>query len=419
MTSPTFEKVNGANQHPPPAEPTGQAHPAPDPDAIAGTSTEAPRFDAEAWARAEAIRLEGEAKAEAIRRKMEADERRAKLAEEKAAAKAAAEIAKINAETEAINEQRKQERKEREEANRLAAEEKARREVAARKWRHHALGFAIVCALVALPVQIDAFWSPAAPWLVVAPVVLEGGAWVVLRGADAAVADHRPHWHYRLIAWLIAAAAATINLAHGLSHFDAATAIGTAFASLAGPGVWDLHEHGRIHKRDGVPTRAERRAQRKAEQAAAAEREAAEQAERERIEALAAKRAEDEPKVWERALAIASAVGELLVTDEIYRRAWFDVHGAEPGETVDVVRSRNVASLRMSRALAEAPQTRKETAGRGPSTPAAKTGAKASGKRPAGNRAKPVPPRRRKGDSQPFSPVARRAASLERKGGIS
>src|SRR5690606_13799930 len=120
-----------------------------------------------------------------------------------------------------------------------------KREAAAKSWRKAALGFAIVCAIVALPVQMSAFWSPSAPWLIAAPVVLEGGAWVILRGAAAAVEDHRPHWHYRLIAWALAFVAAGVNLAHGLHAFDMATAVGTAFASLAGPGVWDLHEHGR------------------------------------------------------------------------------------------------------------------------------------------------------------------------------
>ncbi|MEU6534212.1 hypothetical protein ABZ869_34065, partial [Streptomyces sp. NPDC046928] len=143
--------------------------------------------------------------------------------------------------------------------------------------------------------QMSAFWSKDAPWLLVAPLVLEGGAWVVLKGAAAAVDEHRPHWHYRTIAWVLAFIAAGINLAHGLAAFDPATAIGTAFASLAGPGVWDLHEHGRIRRRDGKQTWRQRRAERKAQKKAAAEkaaREATAKAEKEAAEKAAAEAAQ-------------------------------------------------------------------------------------------------------------------------------
>ncbi|CAM5665327.1 hypothetical protein KAURM247S_02326 [Kitasatospora aureofaciens] len=147
-----------------------------------------------------------------------------------------------------------------EDAARLAAEQQAvvsaeAAEVAEAedRWRGYARSFYIVCAIVALPVQVAAFYNPKALWLMAAPLMLEGGAWVVLKGAAAAVASHRPHWHYRLIAWLLAFLAAGINLWHGLAAFDPAAAIGAAFASIAGPGVWDLHEHGRIRKRDGSP----------------------------------------------------------------------------------------------------------------------------------------------------------------------
>src|SRR5690606_40964746 len=71
--------------------------------------------------------------------------------------------------------------------------------------------------------------------------------------------DLRPHWHYRVIAWCLAFIAAGINLWHGLNAFDPATAIGTAFASIAGPGVYDLHEHGQIRKRDGKLSWRQRR----------------------------------------------------------------------------------------------------------------------------------------------------------------
>ena len=397
-------------------------------------------------AQAEAVRLKGEAEAEAVRLKAanemavargkaEAQRKREEVAAAKQAAKADAEIAEINAKAEQARAVLEEERRER----RAAAEERQRRAELARaeeenkartraSWKWAAITFAGVCALVSLPVQLDAFWNPHAPWLVVAPVVLEGGAWVVLRGAAAAVAEHRPHWHYRLIAWSLAFIASGINLSHGLTHFDKATAIGTAFASLAGPGVWDLHEHGRIRLRDGVLTRRQRKdaaAAAAAEALAAQELAAAEQellaaelaakeeaeAEcRKLAEALAARRQEDYPQEWQRALKVAAALGQVEVTDAVWRRAWHDLHFAEPGETVDVIRTRNAAARRMGHALAEAPATASAKSAGGPASsqvaPQVTTLSKPP--RPKGP---PVRGVRRKGDTK-FVAGARTQASI-------
>ncbi|MFG3660258.1 hypothetical protein [Streptomyces sp. NPDC047706] len=285
------------------------------------------------------------------------------------------------------------------------------------RWRSYALGFYIVCAVVALPVQVAAFYNPSAIWLMAAPLMLEGGAWVVLKGAAAAVASHRPHWHYRLIAWLLAFIAAAINLWHGLHAFDPATAIGTAFASIAGPGVWDLHEHGRIRKRDGVLTRRERKAQEKAardearqkaaeEKRRAAEKEAADKVAEEARQQLAAARAEAFPKVWEHALKIAAALGETTVTEAVWKRAHRDVEGADPSESADVIRMRNAAERRVEAARQSKPvnakslQVDQQMPGR-------------SGRGHAGGPT--VRGTRQKGDTQRYSPAARKQASITAK----
>jgi hypothetical protein len=377
-------------------------------------------------AQAEAVRRETEAKLKIAQGKAAAQGRRDELALQRAEAKHRAELDKINAaaerEREALAEERaerarrEEERARQEAERRQAAQEQAAK---ARSWRRAALGFAMVCALVSLPVQVDAFWSPRAPWLAVAPLVLEGGAWVVLRGADAAVAEHRPHWHYRLIAWLIAGIAAGINFSHGITHFDPATAFGTAFASLAGPGVWDLHEHGRIRVRDGRLTRRERRAKEAAEKAERAERERREAEERtaaekaakdahDRAEKLAKERQQKYPEEWKRALMLAAALGEIEVTEEVWRRAWWDLHQADPGESVDVIRTRNVAALRMSRARAENP-TAKPASGAQKAATSQVASQIPPAERKSGRRLA-QPPRRRKGDAAPYHPAARLAA---------
>ena len=403
-------------------------------------------------AEAEAVRLKGMAEAEAVRLKAEnemavargkaeAQRKREELAAAKAAAKADAEIAEINAKAEqsraALDEERRERQAAADERERQAeqAREAERHKAKARKsWKWAVIAFATVCALVSLPVQLDAFWNPHAPWLVVAPVVLEGGAWVVQRGATAAVAEHSPHWHYRLISWSLAFIAAGINLSHGLSHFDMATAIGTAFASLAGPGMWDLHEHGRIRRRDGVLTRRQRK---EAAAAAAAEalaakeladaeqqvldaelaaQEAAEAERQQRADELAARRQQDYPQEWQRALMVAAALGQVKVTDEVWRRAWWDLHFAEPGETVDVIRTRNAAARRMSHALAEAPATASGKPAGGPASSQVAPQVTSLSK-PLRPKGPPVRGVRRKGDTT-FVAGARTQASIAKRASL-
>lgn len=364
MSSTSIEKVNGTKlpetSH---AESWARA-------GIADAEAEAIR--ARTAADVEALRIEAEAKAEAIRINAAAEAEKQRLVNERAALRFEREKAEQLAKIAEANRKRA-------EAERLAAEEREAAEVTAQeqadaeqaietatgRWRKTAKGFYALCATVALPVQMAAFYDPKALYLLVAPVFIEVIALVALVGAAAAVTARRPHWHYRLVAWAGAFTAATINLVHGFQAFDAATAFGTALASLAGPGMWDLHEHGRIARRDGVPTRRERKAAERAEkrhaaqrevaeEKAAAEREATRKAAEEAAARLAADREKEFPKVWAHAIKLAAALGE-ADPNAVWRRAHIDIEGVEPGDSVDIIRGRNMAERRVLAARSEAP----------------------------------------------------------------
>ena len=409
-----------------------QRTPQPEPSAselVAQAQAEAIR--AQAWADAEKQRIAAEtekdaalkladAEAEAIRVKAAEAARRMKLANDKQERQAReddaaseARIAESNRLRDEANRAREDARKQAEDQQADAAVQDGKREKSAKSWRNAALGFAVACAIVALPVQMSAFYNPHAKWLLAAPVMLEGGAWVVLRGAAAAVDDHRPHWHYRLIAWLLAFVAAAVNLSHGISHFDLATAIGTAFASLAGPGVWDLHEHGRIRRRDGVKTRSELKAEKKAakadakrkaaeEEQRAAEKEAADEAAEEARQQLAADREATYPKVWKEAKKIAAAVGETTVTDTVWARAYRNIEGCDPGESIESISSRRAAEKRVEAALTGTPVNTLSKTTNAQRAIQIKNPSRRSSYRP-------VPPVRKTGDTPPYHPAARRA----------
>lgn len=403
---------------------------------VNGYAVAEPRFDPLALAQAEAIRTEADAKAAAVRIEAEGKARAAEILAEQEAEKQRltnertalrnrremaveeAKIAEANAKREEAERATKAARAAEEAERKATGEQQGKREQSAKSWRTAALSFAVVCAIVALPVQMSAFWSPSAPWLLIAPLVLEGGAWVVLKGAAAAVDDHRPHWHYRLIAWSLAFVAAGINLAHGIHAFDIATAAGTAFASLAGPGIWDLHEHGRIRLRDGKLTRRQRREQRAAERKAGAakaaaekrataERQAREKAAVDAAEKLATERAEHFPKVWAHALRLAAALGEASVTEAVWKRAHLDIEGAEPGESVDIITGRTVAERRVDRARSGAQaNTASKTmnAQRASQMPSSKKGRVYNPPARAG--------RRTKGDTPKYVAAARKQAAI-------
>ena len=431
-----WQPIDATPTEPETAEPpTAQVESAaPKSDAIAQAEAEAIR--ARAWAESEERRLaaeaekeaalkRAEAEAEAIRVKAVEDARKAKLANDKAEQRYAEEQAAREARIAESN--RKREDAERAaaaaakqaEIDELAEAKKAKVvEKADNTWRGWAIGFYALCAAVALPVQISAFWNPAKPWMAGAPVLLEIAALVVAFGTAAAVANKRPHWHFRLITWVLAFIAAAVNFGHGITEFDLATAIGTALASVFGPGVWDLHEHGRIRHRDGVPTRRERKAAEKAAEAEAkqkaadeaqrvAEKQAAEKAAEEAVAKLAADREQEFPNVWKHALRLAAALGETTVTEAIWRRAHLDIEGTDPGESAETIRARNVAAKRVELARENGSVN----------TLSKTTNAQRASHLPSANKPRAYSPparpgRRTKGDSQPFVTAARKQAAI-------
>jgi chemotaxis protein histidine kinase CheA len=381
-----------------------------------------------AEAEKEERRIKAEAEADAIRVRAEEDARKARLANDRqerkdreAAAASDARIAESNLKREEAERARvaaaaQAEIDEQVEARKVEGVEKANK-----KWRRWAIGFYALCAAVALPVQISAFWNPSKPWMAGAPVLLEIAALVVAFGTAAAVANQRPHWHFRLITWVLAFIAAGVNFGHGITEFDLATAIGTGLASVFGPGVWDLHEHGRLRRRDGVPTRRERNAA-KAEAKRVAEKQAAEElftaereahrekAQREQLEKLAADRADRFPDVWDHALTLAAALGETTVTDAVWRRAHKDVKGTDPGDSPEAQNLRNAAARRMLDARADAPEKsvwKIQDAQVNPQVPPTRRRGSVTGP--------PVRGTRRAGDTPKFVDAARKQAAITAK----
>ncbi|MEU2233139.1 hypothetical protein [Streptomyces vietnamensis] len=207
-------------------------------------------------ANADKIRTEAQtaaADAEADRRRREALD-----APKLAAAKAKAEEIERNARA-----AREQEKKERDAA--LAAEQaEHRRGLAGKKLDTEAAKavkyFAIICFLVALPLQIRAFYDPEHIWNVALPIMLESAAWVTLRLVEAAIANRRVAWPYLAATALFASIAATINITDGALHPEIGLVFGLVggLASLAGPGVWTIHKFGDRAKH-AQATRGERK----------------------------------------------------------------------------------------------------------------------------------------------------------------
>ncbi|MFJ2568928.1 hypothetical protein ACIOYT_00710 [Streptomyces halstedii] len=421
IAAPAEEPVVEAapERQPEPVNPTVDLVAQAEADAIrakAYAGAEEQRARAEAEAEAVRIKAEGEAKAAQVKAVEEA--RKLKLANDKAQARALEEqkardarIAESERKRAAAERGQQDDERAYQEQQQAAAAAEADVAKATKTWRKYAIAFYTVCAIVALPVQVAAFWDPHAPWLVIAPLMLEGAALVVTKGAAAAVAANRPHWHYRTVAWMFAFIAAAINLKHGLDAFDPATAIGTAFASLAGPGVWDLHEHGRIRKRDGVPTRREQRAARNAEKKQAAEQAAAklfeaerqahlENTERDAARRLDEARAAQFPEVHKHALKLAADLGEKTITEAIWRRAKRDVEGADPGESAETIRMRNAAEMRVEAARQKRPVS---TVSKGASSQ--------RGVQTPRSNYRPVPPVRKPKDTPRYHRAAGRAHS--------
>ncbi|MFH8627775.1 hypothetical protein ACH4A8_38810 [Streptomyces vietnamensis] len=241
-------------------------------------------------ANADKIRTEAAVKAADA----EANRRRREALDAPKLAAAQAEAARIAREAAREAEEAERARAEQAEADRIAQAEKdkAAREEAARleesaerdERAAKAVQYGVIAALVvALPLQLRAFWTPERWWEVFIPVFLEGLAWVFIRQAEAAIAGRRMVWHYLVGVGICAAFAAGVNVYDGFAHAEIGPAFGIVggFASIAGPALKVIHEFG---------------ARTKAAKATRAERKIAE-AEAKKAEAeLAAKRVEAESK---------------------------------------------------------------------------------------------------------------------------
>ncbi|MFF7329686.1 hypothetical protein [Streptomyces sp. NPDC008150] len=384
-------------------------------------AAEAAAIRAKADAEAERARVLAQAEADALRTKAEEDARKLRLANDRAERKAAEEQAASQARIAEHNRRRDDADRARQAAarqaeDRQAAEDAAAEEIEAadKKWRSYAIRFAVVCGVVSLPVQMSFFWNPRAPWMAAAPIMLEGAAWVVHRGARAAAVSSRPVWHYRTIVWLLALIAAGVNLYHGLHSFDPGTAVATAFASIAGPGVWDLHEHGRLRKRDGIPTRRERKAAAKTAKAeakrkaaedarAAAEKEAARAAAEAARQELRATRRTVFKDVWDEAVKIGAALGKDPDDPAVWPRAYRNIKGTDPGESIESITARRTAEKRVQAALTGTPVN----------TLSKTTNAQRAAQMPPGpNRVLKTRATRRRGDTPKYVNAARTQAAI-------
>ncbi|MFE6785170.1 hypothetical protein ACFVFF_23225 [Streptomyces sp. NPDC057680] len=218
-------------------------------------------------ANADKIRSEAAAKAADA----EANRRRREALDAPKLAAAQAEADRIARAAAAEAEQAERDRAAQAEADRAARAEKDKtardeavrlRESAKRDKRAaKAVNVGVVAALVvALPLQLRAFWSPERWWEVAIPLFLEGLAWVFIRQAEAAISGRRMVWHYLAGVGLCAAFAAGVNVYDGFAHAEIGAAFGIVggFASIAGPALKVIHEFG-ARAAGGKATRIERK----------------------------------------------------------------------------------------------------------------------------------------------------------------
>ena len=402
-----------------------------------------PAYDPIKHAEADRLRALGEAEA------------KAKLVEAEAAARAAEILAAEDAEKQRIANERAAMRLEKEKADHAAhlarkaketaesnaAKEKTDKAAAAEEakdaaraaeqqrsetwWKWGARGIYLVGLAIAAPVQFLDFWDPKRPFMVSAPILLEGLALVLAAGAAWAVAHRRDVMPYRIGIMLGAAIAATINMRGGLTNpaigFNAGL-IG-AIASLGGPIVLMAYEHGIAQRADGIPSWRETRAADKK----AAEIEAARDKARADREAAAAKTADEKAArdadaeaeqkrkdadrkaqhedVWKIAEALRSARGLTVVTEQIWADAWYRVTGSKTVGVRPEMEAQSRAALeRMKGALdGSLPQVESQMPHPSRRDPDAPDGRRFNGG---------TPPVRKPGESAPHSPIARRQAAI-------
>ncbi|MEV5414730.1 hypothetical protein [Streptomyces albogriseolus] len=274
---------------------------------------------------------------------------------------------------------------------------------------------ALVAASVAasLPAQIMHF-AALSMWLVTLPFALEGAAWVMAAGVAYADEKNLPAWVRWLLRGLCLAAAGYagwINYDYGMQT-NAAVGYGLAAVSLLGPLVFEIRQW--VMNLSFDASEKKKRAHDKA---------------RAKHDKQRRKDHKDVTKLAKR-LVSAAPFGSLTFEDA-FVAAWEIFYGtATPGMT-PALHAQQLASRRsLTEAMDEANGSRisaravllqriheapsalisgpgsSQVATQVPPTPARPSVAHSKGSRP-----KPTPPRRRKGDTAPFHPLAKAAAA--------
>ncbi|GHH56143.1 DUF2637 domain-containing protein [Streptomyces candidus] len=270
------------------------------------------------------------------------EDRRDRLAE--------AEAARIRDEARA-EQRRKDEEARQEEERRLRAErkrEKARRKAERKKTRAELLaklgtegdtiGALVVMACGIAPAmffQLRALNGENLPGVIslCLAVMLEAGAWVATVSGERAKKEGRPVGRFRVVMWACASFAAVVNYSHAPESSGGWLAWVLAAASYAGVFFWEVRGWGRgRHGTKSTRTKAQRREDRR----------------RRRHDRTRRRRF---PTVYSRYTDILTAHPfGTIDTEEAWRAAWRDEHGAEIATTARVVARRGHAD----RALAAA-----------------------------------------------------------------
>jgi len=279
------------------------------------------------------------------------EDRRDRLAEAEAARKerlAEAEAARIRDEARA-EQQRKDEEARQEEERRLRAErkrEKVRRKAERKKARAELFAklgtegdtvgalLVMACGIVpALYFQLRALNGESLPGVIslCLAVMLEAGAWVATVSGERAKKEGRPVGRFRVVMWACATFAAVINYSHAPESSGGWLAWVLAAASYAGVFFWEVRGWGR-HGTKSTRTKTQRREDRR----------------RKRHDR---KRRRRFPTVYSRYTDILTAHPfGTINTEEAWRTAWRDEHGAELATTARVVARRGHADKALAAA---------------------------------------------------------------------
>ncbi|WP_241777768.1 hypothetical protein [Streptomyces sp. CT34] len=314
--------------------------------------------------------------------------------------------------------ERQADRAERQARRREQAERRAVAWTPERIYRNGTLALVVASGLASLPAQIVHFVGISVMLLPV-PLGLESAAWVMAAGVAYADARSAPVWVRWLLRALVAACAgfaASINYGYGLSLADgphglsadnaAAAGTGLAAVTVLGPAVFEI--------RQWVSTLAARDEDTK---------------ERHRHAARRRRHHRDVLRVARR--LVSAAPFGTLPAEEAWKRAWEVVHGpTEPGMTPRL-EQRGVASAtrliearkpdadavarRIRAGLAHPQFVLPDTGNVVPihrEKPQVATQVPPTAEKPVkGARKRPVPPRRRKGDTPRFHSAAKVAAA--------